>query len=172
MREPDAFTFADDGAIPNSRLPLLVYRHAVPADPASIERIFTANRWPASWRAPVFPYHHFHSDAHEVLGVASGEARVQFGGPHGEVLTVCAGDVVVVPAGVGHCRLSEADDLVIVGAYPDNTPSRDLRRGEPAEHVEAVRNVAAVPLPASDPVAGADGPLLRLWAARSPHPLD
>lgn len=163
MTEPDQFTFADDGAIPNSRLPLLVYRQAVPADAAAIERIFTANRWPAAWRAPVFPYHHFHSDAHEVLGVASGEASVQFGGPAGEVLTVRAGDVVVVPAGVGHCRQSQSDGLVIVGAYPDNTATRDLRRGEPSEHTEVVRNVGSVPLPSLDPVAGASGPLLRLW---------
>lgn len=165
MREPTTFTFADDGAIPNSPLPLLVYPAAVPAEAASIERIFTANRWPAAWRAPVFPYHHFHSDAHEVLGVAQGEAQVQFGGPHGTVLTVRAGDVVVIPAGVGHCRQSHADGLVIVGAYPDNTPTRDLRLGIPVEHADALRNRAAVPLPAADPVAGPGGPLLRLWQA-------
>src|ERR1700733_5582506 len=51
MTDPDTFVFADDGAIPNSRLPLLVYRQAVPADAAAIERIFTANRWPAAWRS-------------------------------------------------------------------------------------------------------------------------
>ena len=81
MTEPQTFTFADDGAIPNSRLPLLVYRQSVPADPVAIERIFNANRWPAAWRDSVHPFHHFHSDAHEVLGVASGSAKVRFGGP-------------------------------------------------------------------------------------------
>jgi uncharacterized protein YjlB len=163
MTEPDTFVFADDGAIPNSRLPLLVYRQAVPADAAAIERIFTANRWPAAWRSGVHPFHHFHSDAHEVLGVAAGESQVQFGGPHGQVLTVRAGDVVVVPAGVGHCRQSESDGLVIVGAYPDNSMHHDLRRGDPAEHVEVVHNVGTVPLPPADPVLGADGPLPRIW---------
>ena len=39
MTEPQTFTFTDDGAIPNSKLPLLVYRQAVPADPASIEEL-------------------------------------------------------------------------------------------------------------------------------------
>src|SRR5580698_348513 len=104
--EPRAFTFDDDGTIPNSRLPLLVYRDAVPADAAAIERMFTANRWPAAWRDGVHSFHHFHSTAHEVLGVARGEASVLFGGPNGTALTVRAGDVVVVPAGVAHCNQS------------------------------------------------------------------
>ena len=163
MAEPQTFTFTDDGAIPNSKLPLLVYRHAVPADPAAIERIFTANRWPAAWRDSVHPFHHFHSDAHEVLGVASGSAKVHFGGPAGQVLEVSAGDVVVVPAGVGHCREANSPDLLIVGAYPDNTGERDLRRGNPSEHDEVVRNVAAVKLPNADPVSGSNGPLTRIW---------
>ena len=95
MNDPLTFTFEDDGTIPNSRLPLLVYRDAVPADAAAIERIFTANCWPAAWRDGVHPFHHFHSTAHEVLGVARGEATVLFGGPNGTTLTVKAGDVVV-----------------------------------------------------------------------------
>ena len=73
MTEPLTFTFAGDGAIPNSPLPLLVYRDAVPADPAEIERLFAANRWPPAWRDGVHPFHHFHSNAHEALG--SPEAR-------------------------------------------------------------------------------------------------
>ena len=164
MSEPLTFKFADDGAIPNSKLPLLVYRNAVPTDPAAIERIFAENRWPPAWRDSVHPFHHFHSDAHEVLGVASGHGRVRFGGPSGEVLEVNAGDVVVVPAGVGHCNEGKSADLLIVGGYPDNCAKRDLRRGKPEEHDEVVRNVAAVQRPNADPVSGEGGPLMRLWS--------
>jgi uncharacterized protein YjlB len=164
MSEPLAFVFDDDGAIPNSRLPLLVYRGAVPADAAGIERLFAANHWPPAWRNGVHPFHHFHSTAHEVLGVARGEVSVLFGGPGGAVLTVRAGDVVVVPAGVAHCNQGQSDDLLVVGAYPDNGPGPDLRRGKPGEHDAAGRAVEAVPLPAADPVLGVDGALPRLWA--------
>ena len=99
MNEPQTFTFADDGAIPNSKLPMLVYRGAVPADPAAIEKLFAANLWPPAWRNSVHPFQHFHSNAHEALGVARGHGQVQFGGPAGETLDVQAGDVVVLPAG-------------------------------------------------------------------------
>lgn len=164
MTEPDTFTFSDDGAIPNSRLPMLVYRRALPADAGEIERIFAENRWPPAWRDGVHPFHHFHSTAHEALGVARGHAKVLFGGPSGQVLEVSAGDLVVLPAGIGHCNQEQSPDLLIVGAYPDGMKGRpDTRRGNPVEHDEVVRNIAKVPVPAADPVAGANGPLRRLW---------
>ncbi len=163
MTQPLTFTFDDDGAIPNSRLPLLVYRDAVPADAAVIEGIFAANRWPPAWRDGVHPFHHFHSSAHEVLGVARGEASVLFGGPGGKVLTVRAGDVVAIPAGVAHCNQHQSSDLLIVGAYPDSSERPDLRRGNPEEYDAAKRGIAAVALPAADPVEGAGGAMARLW---------
>lgn len=162
MTEPQTFSFADDGAIPNSRLPLLVYRAALPADADAIERVFAGNGWPPAWRWGVYPFHHFHSNAHEVLGVFRGAARILFGGPEGDALDVAAGDVVVIPAGVGHRRLSGSDDFQVVGAYPRGG-ERDLRRGEPGEIADVRWNVARVASPVSDPVAGPSGPLTRLW---------
>jgi uncharacterized protein YjlB len=163
MIEPQTFSFADDGAIPNSRLPLLVYRAAAPAEPEAMERIFAANRWPPAWRDGVHPFHHYHGNAHEVLGVARGEATVLFGGPGGRELTVKAGDVVVVPAGVGHCNQSQSDDLLIVGGYPDNAARPNIYHGKPGEHDRAMHEIEAVALPNADPVAGVDGPLRRIW---------
>jgi uncharacterized protein YjlB len=165
MTEPETFLFEDDGAIPNSRLPLLVYRGALPADPAAIEEIFAANHWPPAWRSHVHHHHHFHGNTHEALGVASGHTTVLFGGPNGRELRVSAGDIVIIPAGVGHCNKGQSDDLLIVGAYPDNAPRPDQFNADPAEHDLAAAKVAAVPPPTADPVTGGDGPLLRLWGA-------
>lgn len=167
MKDAEAYRFTDDGRFPNSRLPVLVYRRALPPDAAAMERAFAAHGWSNSWRDGIFRYHHFHSIAHEVLGIAAGEVRVAFGGPSGRELAVRAGDVVVIPAGVAHRNMGQSADLLVVGAYPGGG-DYDIRQGDPAEHAAAARAVAAVPLPDSDPVSGPDGPLRRLWAEVGP----
>ena len=162
MIQPETYRFADDGHFPNSTLPLLVYRAALLADPAAMQRAFASNDWSNGWRDSIFPYHHFHSTAHEVLGIARGAVQVAFGGPSGRTVKVRAGDVVVIPAGVGHCNMGQTDDLLVIGAYPGGS-EYDTLRGEPHEHVAAVQRIAALPVPACDPVRGPDGPLRTLW---------
>lgn len=163
MRDtPEPFVFADDGTFPNSPLPLLLYRDAVPADAAEMEQVFARNGWSNSWRDGIFDYHHFHSNAHEVLGVVQGWAEVVVGGPGGETLRLVPGDVIVVPAGVGHC-CTNSDNLLVVGAYAGGV-QYDICRGDPAAGEQVRRNIAAVPLPTADPVEGPDGALLRAWS--------
>lgn len=163
MTRPDTHRFDDDGTIPNSALPVLVY-HDVPGARAARDCVdlFAANGWLGAWVDGIYPFHHFHSTAHEVLGIVAGSASVVLGGPSGRRFAVGPGDVLVLPAGTGHCNLGESADLQVVGAYPDGM-SWDLRRGDPAERAEVLANIAAVPVPGSDPVHGEDGPLTRLW---------
>ena len=158
--------FADDGDVPNNRLPLIVYEGAV--DPSggdlavAFEALFDRNGWGGGWRNGIYPFHHYHSTAHEVLGIARGEATVRFGGEHGETLQVKAGDAVLIPAGVGHKRLRSSADLLVIGAYPAGQRA-DLMR-EDAHDKPAIRaRVAAVPLPEADPLAGTRGPMLAAW---------
>lgn len=162
----ETHTFEDDGAIPNSPLPALVYRD-IPAarDAPSCERLFAQNGWLGAWRNGIFSFHHFHSTAHEVLGIVGGGASVALGGPGGQIVEVHRGDVLVLPAGTGHRNTGSSGDLVVVGAYPDGM-SWDLRRGDPAEHDEVLANIRAVPLPRTDPVHGASGPLEQFWRPR------
>ena len=149
----DEHRFAPSGGIPNSGLPLLVWRGALPEGAGAIAARFAANGWSNAWTNGVFAYHHFHSNAHEALGVSRGEARVRFGGPEGETVALRAGDAVVIPAGVGHCREWASGDFEVVGAYPGGG-DYDIRRGDPAEAAEVAANIAAVPLPPGDPVEG------------------
>ena len=152
----------DDGTFPNNPRPLLLYHGAVSPDPAAIERLFTANDWPSAWRNGVYPFHHNHSTAHEVLGVYGGSATVLFGGPDGSAVTIRAGDVAVIPAGVAHRCLESSSDFRIVGAYPKGQ-RWDMCYGKEVERPSADRNIAAVTNPREDPVQGRDGALPRLW---------
>src|SRR5579875_400470 len=167
---PLTFHFADDGLVPNSRLPLLVYRGAFELarvrDPeAVIERIFRENGWGRGmWRNGIYPFTHFHSMIHEALGVARGRAVVRFGGEAGETLELVAGDAVALPAGTGHQALWTSPDLSVIGAYPPEG-TYDLRRAGGADHAAARGGIPRVPLPASDPVGGPNGPLPSLWRA-------
>lgn len=165
-REPEQLFFGEGREIPNSRLPVLVYRGISfeSADTAAqFERIFTGNDWPALWRDVIFDYHHYHSTAHEVLGVASGAARVKLGGDDGHEITVASGDVLVLPAGTGHCCLEQSDDFLVVGAYPSNQSQYDIQLADRAALQAAKQRIAEVPLPIADPLTGATGALLRIW---------
>jgi uncharacterized protein YjlB len=164
--KPLTFVFADDGLIPNNPMPFLVYKGAVDVDndhpEKTIEGLFGANGWGAMWRNGVYDFPHYHATVHEVLGIARGHARVRFGGDTGEVLEIAAGDVAILPAGTGHQCISSSRDFSVVGAYPPGPPM-DLVRPSKAAHATALQTIAKVAVPKTDPVLGADGPLVKLW---------
>jgi uncharacterized protein YjlB len=160
---PEQLHLKPNGWMPNSPLPVLLYRNALPsaADLASVmERIFTANGWPPQWRNGVYPFHHYHSTAHEVLGFAAGHADLVLGGVGGESLTVHSGDVLVLPTGTGHCRISASDDFLVIGAYPENE-HWDICRTAPSP--ETLASMRKVRFPQSDPLTGSSGVLPKLW---------
>lgn len=153
---------------PNSHtLPLVLYRLPIQiVGAAAIEELFRKNRWDPAWRYGVFPYHHYHSTAHEVLGCYAGEAEIQFGGPGSEKVALRPGMAVVIPAGVAHCDLGSSKDFSCVGAYPPGQ-QWDILRGDPGELEIALANISSVPLPVRDPVRGERGPVGPDWATFS-----
>jgi len=167
---PITQAFADDGRVPNNpTLPLILYRGGIdltgsPDPEKLIEKTFAANSWGNMWRNGIYPYVHYHSMIHEAMGVARGRAKVRFGGERGEEIEIAPGDVVILPAGTGHQCLSHTPALVVIGAYPPSG-KYNLCRGSKAEHARAPASVRKVPLPATDPVFGPEGPLIVLWRA-------
>ncbi|MFM9938061.1 MAG: hypothetical protein ACKVP7_01030 [Hyphomicrobiaceae bacterium] len=146
----------DDGLVPNnSARPLVVYRAALPTgSPERIIKHFAANGWSNAWVNGIYPFHHYHATAHEVLGLAVGWAEVQFGGASGPIVRVEAGDAVLIPAGVGHCRRAASGDLTVVGAYPGGA-DWDLQRATPEARLASLPLIARVPMWPRDPVLGA-----------------
>lgn len=166
LSEPLRFVLPDDGVFPNSLLPVVVYQDAAGGRPAGeldawFTRTFTTNRWLDPWKAGLYPYHHYHSTACEVLGVVSGVGLLALGGPHGVTTPVRPGDVIAIPPGVAHANPDGG--LVVVGAYFEGLLP-DLCTGKPGERPDADERISSV-MPADvDPIQGVDGPLTRLWA--------
>ena len=49
-------------------------------DPAAVfEDLFESNGWGDMWRDGIYDWVHYHSRTHEVLGIARGSGKVQFG---------------------------------------------------------------------------------------------
>jgi uncharacterized protein YjlB len=58
--------------------------------------------------------------------------------------------------------ISASEDFCVVGAYPPGS-QMEITRPTPANHAKALKTIPEVKLPSTDPLRGAQGPLLRLW---------
>ena len=150
--------FARDrqSGIPNSDLPFVLWKNRLPEDARSGEaacRLFEKNGWTGTWVYTVYPFWHFHTKGHEVLACVSGSAVIGFGGDSGITAKVEVGDVCIVPAGVGHKRVSASTDFRMAGGYP---PGQEGDINHPGDLDDSVIEdaLAQVTLPTSDPVTG------------------
>jgi uncharacterized protein YjlB len=169
MADVSAYLFTDEPSIPNHPTwPMIVYKGAF-ADASgdraiAIETAFHNNGWANSWRNGIYTFPHYHSNAHEVLGIAKGSATVRFGGEVGGVFEIEAGDVALLPAGTGHQSLGSSSHLLVIGAYPSDCSDWDLCRSESADRSVVLASIKAVPLPSTDPVLGSKGGIIEHWS--------
>jgi len=155
----------ENGDFPNNpALPVMIYRGLFDTnfDPSRLEQIVKENHWGGTWRNGIYPYHHYHSTAHELLVLCSGTAVVELGGEGGKVLKLETGDAIVLPAGVAHRKSDDSPEFEVLGAYPEGQ-DWDLCYGKPEERPDSDRRITRVKLPKADPFFGAAGPLLEEW---------
>ena len=161
---PARLKFRDDGYVPNNpKFPLLHYRKVLrfgrKHDPAAVlESIFNINGWSEAWRDGIYDFVHYHSMIHEVLGIARGSATLRLGGNKGKTVKVGVGDVIVVPAGVGHECLKANSTFLVVGAYP-TTGTYNECRGSFRERDPAIKAIRRVGMPRQHPLYGTRQPL-------------
>ena len=155
MIVPELLRLGPIRPFPNNDLPVRLYRNALTGEDlaARIEALFRRNGWHGTWRNGIFDYHHFHATAHEVLGCARGLVDVLLGGPDGEVITLAAGDIVLLPAGTSHKNVGHSADYLIIGAYPPGQ-SPDMEYGDQDRYEDVRASIARVPTPQRDPVTG------------------
>lgn len=155
--------------IPNTSIqskPLMIYHGAFNATAAELtRRLESIGAVIPQWTYTMYSETHFHSTTHEVLGVIAGCARLCFGGeenPGRFEPTVQRGDLIIVPAGVGHRLLQDEGDVPfkMVGSYP---PQRewDMCYGRPGEEAK-VQGIQKLEWFHQDPLYGEDGPALHV----------
>jgi uncharacterized protein YjlB len=153
---------------PNSELPVLIYHKALKLPSQKnkssviIRKIFARNGWSNAWRNGIYEFHHYHSNTHECMGIAMGNATVILGGPKGRKIKLVKGDVIILPAGVGHKCLNHSDDFQCVGAYPQGK-DYDIHFGTLKELKKTLPNIKKLNKPAKDPVFGKEGFLKSFW---------
>ncbi|EAU30074.1 conserved hypothetical protein [Aspergillus terreus NIH2624] len=130
--EPEQYFLPSTPHVPNSRLPILVYRNALSdTSPRNILDTIEPNGWLMGGQWKTYKVPHFHADCHECYGIIKGKTTYllglgpvdpQFnteGEPNGMKLTVEKGDVFVLPAGTCHASLESEGDYEFIGLYPN-----------------------------------------------------
>ncbi|MCC5894196.1 MAG: cupin domain-containing protein [Alkalibacterium sp.] len=166
----ELFRLEENPPFPNHPLPVLFYPEALinlienSKDPGNETIAFFEEKgYTNGWVNGIHDFHHFHSNTHEVLACIKGSATVQIGGPQAEEHTFTTGDVVLIPAGVAHKRLTATDDFKVVGAYP-NGKSPDMHRGDAPDYEDVQQRCYDVLVPDTDPVYKYDGPVQKHWS--------
>ncbi len=159
-----AHYFDNDGFIPNNKLPVLIYKNVLQrVKIKDFAFTFIQNGWANNWQDIILPYDHFHSNTHEVLGLTSGQAQLKLGGKNGKIIRVKAGDVIIIPAGVGHHSIDTSNDYQFVGGYPNGADWNLMVGLTDANRTSIIDQIAQIPIPDTDPIFGVDGPLSTYW---------
>lgn len=145
-----------DGVFPNNpEHPAILLKSVFHGSQQEGEQaIIEGGQWTHPWAWGIFPYHHYHSTAWELLLCVKGQADVQLGGESGPHVSVEKGDLVLIPPGFAHKQLRSTGGFTLLGAYPTLGCAGpvDILRGAPNKIQKD--NIASCVPPKTDPVLG------------------
>ena len=111
--EPEIFRLKPTPHVPNSRLPVIVYRRVLNnTSPQHILKTIEPNGWLKGGQWKTFKTVHFHSNSHECYGIIRGSSTYMLGrsdldsekddagNTNGTTFFAQAGDVFILPVGV------------------------------------------------------------------------
>jgi uncharacterized protein YjlB len=116
--EPETYYLRPTRFVPNSKLPVLLYRGVLGDSPTpeSIRSLIEPNKWIRGGQWKTYPTAHFHSVSHECYAIFRGKSTFRLGkspidpdaNEHGESLghdvVLERGDIIVLPVSPGSCR--------------------------------------------------------------------
>ncbi|KAL9086625.1 MAG: hypothetical protein Q9165_007068 [Trypethelium subeluteriae] len=155
--EPEKFYVRPTPHVPNSKLPILVYRDVLQdTSPETILSTIEPNGWLKGGQFKTYPVPHFHCLAHECYGIIKGSSTYllgkspldpetdEHGNSNGILLHVKVGDVFAP----------------LIGEY-----RYDMNWGKesPEETTKLAQQAATTPVPELDPLYGLGGPLPEIW---------
>ncbi|XXH00782.1 hypothetical protein Hte_007133 [Hypoxylon texense] len=175
MIQPELHYLEETPWVPNSKLPIVVYRGALAhcENEDAVKEALEANggwkkggAWNAWFKA------HFHPNAHECYGVVQGTSELSLGRSpldppeKGMSLKVDRGDVIVLPAGVSHCSSTASSDYRFVVLFPTGAPRWvSVWFDQPMETVSDYKiQSQKVSLPSHDPIYGEGAGLVETWS--------
>ncbi|KAF1953103.1 hypothetical protein CC80DRAFT_537866 [Byssothecium circinans] len=170
---PEVYSLPRGELVPNSRLPVLVYRHVLPQpwNAETAREFCEANHWQKRGEWGVITVPHFHPNSHECYAVFQGSSRLVLGREQddtsatGVEVDVFPGDIIVIPAGVSHRSLSSSGNYRYIGVYPETGPRwRNVFCQHDESVNELVKEIGTVEVPEHDPVFGLGGPLVLIWS--------
>ena len=93
----------------------------------------------------------------------AGKVSLKIGGVNGKIFDLNIGDVLIIPAGVGHHSVSAHTNYQFVGGYP-NGNDWDLKTGlEEHERTTILKAISNLAIPDKDPIFGQEGLLFEKW---------
>ena len=105
MQEPEIYYFTPTRFVPNSPLPVLIYRNVLRGENSedSMKEKIESNHWMKGGTFKHYPTRHFHSVTHECYAAFRGSSRMLLGrgplddGDGGVEIDMHAGDIIVLP---------------------------------------------------------------------------